>query len=209
MRLKGVIKSWNDERGFGFIQPAQGGEDIFFHISAFSRGEDRPQVNQRVSFDVIPGRQGKQRARNVELIRFAPYKAKPAFRKPRPRSGAATLYAIPAFVVVYVAVSLLWKTPIWFALVYLLASAITYVAYANDKSSAQRGAQRTQETTLHILSIIGGWPGALLAQQLLRHKSVKAEFRSFFWGTVAFNIGAFLILCSPLSPLYWASQVTP
>ena len=206
MRLKGVINSWNDERGFGFIQPAQGGQDIFFHITAFTYRVDRPQVNQRVSFEVELGPQGKMRARNVELIRFAPYKAKQALRKPRPQSGAATLYVIPAFLVVYLAVSVFWKTPIWFAILYVVASAITFVVYAHDKSCAQRGARRTQEITLHILSIAGGWPGALLAQQRLRHKSVKAEFRSFFWGTVAFNVGAFLILCSPLSPLYWAVQ---
>ena len=201
-----MIKSWDDERGFGFIQPARGGQDIFFHITAFYGGTCRPQVNQRVLFEVEPGPQGKLRARNVDLIQFARPGIKKTLRNSQPRSGAATLYVIPAFVVVYLAVSLLWKTPIWFALIYLVVSAITYLVYAEDKSSAQRGARRTQETTLHILSLVGGWPGALLAQQRLRHKSVKAEFRSFFWGTVAFNVGAFLILCSPLSPIYWASQ---
>ena len=206
MRLKGVIKSWNDERGFGFIEPIKGGQDIFFHITAFYGGTGRPQVNQRVLFDVEPGPQGKLRARNVDLVQFARPKIKPAVRTSRPQSGAATLYFIPAFALVYVAMSWFWKTPIWFAVIYLLVSAITYQVYANDKACAQRGARRTGETTLHILSLAGGWPGALLAQQRLRHKSVKAEFRSFFWGTVAFNVGAFLILCSPLSPLYWALQ---
>jgi len=206
MRLKGVIKSWNDERGFGFIQPARGGQEIFFHITACSRDTGRPQVSQRVLFEVELGPQGKPRARNVELIRFAPYRSNQALPNLRHQSGAATLYPIPAFLIVYVAVTLLWKTPIWFALIYMLASAITFLVYAKDKSSAQRGARRTQESTLHILSIVGGWPGALLAQQVLRHKSVKAEFRSFFWGTVAFNVGAFIILCSPVSPIFWAVQ---
>ena len=90
---------------------------------------------------------------------------------------------------------------------YLPISKWYYVScLRGDKSSAQRGARRTQETTLHMLSIVGGWPGALLAQQVLRHKLVKAEFRSFFWGIVAFNVGAFIILCSPLSPIFWAVQ---
>jgi uncharacterized membrane protein YsdA (DUF1294 family) len=41
----------------------------------------------------------------------------------------------------------------------------------------------------------------LLAQQFLRHKSAKAEFRSMFWGTVILNIAAFVVLCSPLGRL--------
>jgi len=75
MRLKGVIKSWNDERGFGFIHPVRGGQEIFFHITACSRDAGRPQVSHRVLFDVELGPQGKPRALNVELIRFAPYRS--------------------------------------------------------------------------------------------------------------------------------------
>ncbi len=189
MRLKGVIKSWNDERGFGFIKPTQGGQEIFVHIKAFSRGAGRPQVSQCVLFEVELDPQGK-RARNVELIQFG--------RNSQDQQGTGTLIAIPAFVIVYVVASLLWEPPLWFALIYLLASVITFLAYANDKSCAQRGVWRTSESTLHMLSLAGGWPGALLAQHLLRHKSAKAEFRSVFWVTVVMNVAAFIILCSPM-----------
>jgi len=65
MRFEGIIKSWNDERGFGFIEPARGGEEIFVHIKAFMRSNGRPQVNQRVSFEVALGPQGKKSALNV------------------------------------------------------------------------------------------------------------------------------------------------
>ena len=205
MRFEGVIKSWNDERGFGFIEPTRGEQEIFVHIKAFSQGAGRPQTGQRVSFEVELGPQGKKRARKVVAIR-------PAVRRPeRPRNsaiqwGTASLFVIPTFLVVYLSVSLLWKPPLWFALVYLIASAITFLAYAFDKSSAKRGAWRTSEGTLHALSVVGGWPGALLAQQLLRHKSIKAEFRSVFWGTVATNVAAFIIVCSPIGRSLWAAQ---
>jgi uncharacterized membrane protein YsdA (DUF1294 family) len=69
--------------------------------------------------------------------------------------------------------------------------------YALDKSAAKNGAWRTQESTLHLLSLAGGWPGALIAQQKLRHKSKKQTFRAVFWVTVLLNCGAFAWLFTP------------
>ena len=71
---------------------------------------------------------------------------------------------------------------------YLGASGITFLVYALDKSAARRDRWRTRESTLHLLSLIGGWPGALAAQQLLRHKSAKPSFQAMFWLTVAVNV---------------------
>ncbi|HSP01762.1 MAG TPA: DUF1294 domain-containing protein [Thioalkalivibrio sp.] len=70
---------------------------------------------------------------------------------------------------------------------YLVACVITFSAYALDKSAARRGRWRTRESTLHLLSLAGGWPGALMAQQWLRHKSKKQSFRRWFWLTVLLN----------------------
>lgn len=205
MRFEGVVRSWNDERGFGFIEPTLGGQEIFVHIKAFPRGATRPVMGQRVSFEVEPGSQGRKRARNVEIIR--PSRASVRARSSAPaRWGGAALFVIPAFLVVYVVVDVLWRPPTWFALIYLIASAVTFLAYALDKSSARRGAWRTPESTLHALAVAGGWPGALLAQQLLRHKSAKAEFRAVFWGTVAMNFATFVVLCSPIGRSLWAAQ---
>lgn len=72
----------------------------------------------------------------------------------------------------------------------MILSIITFVAYALDKNAAQKGNWRTQESTLHMLALVGGWPGAMYAQQKLRHKSVKTEFRQVFWATVVMNVGA-------------------
>src|SRR5690348_2574493 len=156
MRLKGVIKTWNDERGFGFIEPLRGGEDVFIHITAFPSHAGRPQVNQRVYFEVEPGPHGKQRARNVQV-----------FGLPRPRTRTSTRVIIPVLVMVYVVAGLLWEPPFWVALVYLILSILTFLVYADDKSNARLGQRRTSEAALHMLSLAGGWPGALLAQEFL------------------------------------------
>jgi len=80
---------------------------------------------------------------------------------------------------------------------YIVTSLLTFLVYAKDKSAAKRGAWRTPESTLHLLSLIGGWPGAVIAQQRLRHKSKKQSFRIVFWITVLLNCGAFIGLFTP------------
>lgn len=70
---------------------------------------------------------------------------------------------------------------------YLAASVVTFVFYAFDKAAARQSQWRTPETTLHVLGLLGGWPGALMAQRLLRHKSSKRSFQIVFWITVVLH----------------------
>ena len=201
MRFKGTLTTWNDDRGFGFIAPTEGGQEIFAHIKSFESRSERPQVNQLLSFEVEVGPQGKKRAKNISPLR----KATPSRRTRRESPaqwGTATLFVIPAFLLLYLAVSVLWKPPLVLAVAYGVASGITFVAYAMDKSAATQGAWRTPESTLHFLALAGGWPGALLAQQFLRHKSAKAEFRATFWATVILNVAGFIGFCSPVGRSY-------
>jgi uncharacterized membrane protein YsdA (DUF1294 family)/cold shock CspA family protein len=196
MRFEGTVTKWDDERGFGFIQPDQGGQDVFVHAKAIPRGAPRPQDGERVSFEVELGPHGKKRALRVEPVRLK--RAMPRPRRQSPAQwGTATLFAIPAFVLLYFAVAVWWRPPLWIGSIYIVASALAFTAYASDKLAAKRRDRRVPEDTLHLLSLMGGWPGALLAQQFLRHKSVKGEFRAVFWLTVLINVALFVGLCSP------------
>jgi len=65
MRLHGTLTKWNDDRGFGFISPSKGPTEIFVHISAFPRAGGRPQLNELISFETEPGRDGRLRAVRV------------------------------------------------------------------------------------------------------------------------------------------------
>lgn len=210
MRFDGTLQSWNDDRGFGFIEPPAGGDPVFVHIKAFRPLGERPRPGQRVRFEVEPGRDGKKRAVNVELVAQAPRprparparSTRPASRRASASSGgragsAAALWALPAFVLMLAAGYILGHPPRWLLGVYPLASLVTYLVYAWDKSAARAGAWRVSERTLHLLALAGGWPGAVLAQQTLRHKSAKAAFRAVFWLTVLANAAGFSWLASP------------
>jgi uncharacterized membrane protein YsdA (DUF1294 family) len=80
------------------------------------------------------------------------------------------------------------RVPIWLALAYGLMSLVTLLWYGLDKSAAVNNRQRTPERTLHLLALFGGWPGALLGQSILRHKSSKASFQWVFRVTVLVNV---------------------
>ena len=77
-----------------------------------------------------------------------------------------------------------WWIPAWYAAVSLVA----FVAYGLDKRAAKRGAPRTSESALLMTGFAGGWPGALVAQQLFRHKTRKRSFRRAFWLSVVVNV---------------------
>ncbi|MDA7746783.1 DUF1294 domain-containing protein [Psychromonas sp.] len=74
-------------------------------------------------------------------------------------------------------------------LIFILCSTFTFLIYAKDKHAAQHDQWRTAESKLHLCSIFFGWPGAIVAQQRLRHKSKKRSFRVVFMLTVLVNVG--------------------
>jgi uncharacterized membrane protein YsdA (DUF1294 family) len=106
-------------------------------------------------------------------------------------AGTASYLAIGAFALLYLLAILLWRTPAWPGLMYAGASAVCFIFYAIDKSAAKAGRWRTPESTLLLLGLCCGWPGAILAQQWLRHKTSKHCFQLAFWATVAVNLAVF------------------
>jgi uncharacterized membrane protein YsdA (DUF1294 family)/cold shock CspA family protein len=213
MEQRGTLKNWNDQKGFGFIQPEQGGAEVFAHISVV-RGADRPQAGDRVLYLLEKDEQGRMRASHLRLdapmmldrpaIRRKPASPEAAKRparqpesKPRRasrRKPAASVQALKFKLLVFAGLLVL---PVWGSLqvlgqshsilpviAYCVASVLVFLLYWHDKQSALQGRWRTPENTLHLVELLGGWPGALLAQQVFRHKTRKVSYQLLFWGIV-------------------------
>ena len=201
MRFTGHIKSWNAERGFGFIEPSGGGQEIFLHVSAVPTQLRPPKIGQHFTFEIELNRDGKKRASNVGVVAAPSRRQIKQPNYPAPWSPVSAM-AIPAFIAIYIALALTKGVSIWLAAAYVVLSLICLLAYAFDKSAAIAGRWRSSEQSLLLLGLVGGWPGGLLAQQLLKHKSSKASFRSAFWVTVVVNVSAFVLF----HVYFWSGQ---
>ena len=203
-RQQGHIKKWQEEKGFGFIE-TQNGEQLFFHISEF-KAPRRPNIGDEVVFSVGHDNQGRLQAKQIQELGFVQQKMAQKNQQIRQRNQKRSaqlefeagqkkrLFLGMGFygVLILLAVrdELSWLVTGWYAAL----GVITYLMYAKDKAAAQNGDWRTPESTLHLLSALGGWVGAMVAQTYLRHKSQKSEFRMTYYLTVLINLAGLLVV---------------
>lgn len=185
MRYNGKIVRWNEDRGFGFITAEDGGKDVFLHISALKDRRRKPEQDESVTYELGHDVQGRPKALAV------------AFVQNRPVSfglNGAFLLLSGGFLLFVAGAAVSGRLVPAVAGLYFASSVVAFVAYAMDKSAAREGRWRIPEKYLHLFSLIGGWPGALIAQRLLRHKSSKTSFQVAYWVHVVLNCG-FLAWC--------------
>ena len=182
MLVKGKITQWDDDKGFGFIQPLLKGQRVFVHIKALQNRSRRPVIGEVVTYAIGKDEQGRLQAQQVT---FAGEK-----RKIKAARTAAKwpLWCVLAFAAVLAAAVATAKLPLYVPLLYAGLSVCTFVAYWLDKRKAQAGRWRTPESTLQFMALLGGWPGALLAQSYLRHKSQKRAFLAVFYLGALLNL---------------------
>ena len=175
-RQQGVLADWNDDRGFGFITPATGGSRVFAHVSAFPRGH-RPVTGCEVTYAEVRDERNRARASEVRYVGAVPASRAGA-------SGISLALATAAlFFILLVGLLVLDEVPVMLLVAYGLFSGVAFLMYGADKSAAVQGRWRTSESALHTIALVGGWPGALVAQRVFRHKTTKQPFRTIFWGT--------------------------
>lgn len=245
---EGVLVRWDDEKGFGFIRPNDGGKDTFIHISAFSPGMtprpgvllvfsviDDPRGRGQRALKAVPANgatiEGDARDPALEAVKRSTYRAatparsrnaqrfdagaaRPGRRsrqrdttlKPLPLNALTILVGSLTLVCLVGAVSFFPVTPVaLFA--YPIASLAVFFAYARDKLKAIEGAWRIPESSLHLLEFLGGWPGAYIAQQTMRHKTIKFSYQVTYWAIVCIHV-AFWVAWF-LSPELVMQQLQP
>ena len=204
IKQQGHIKKWQDDKGFGFIE-TEAGESVFFHVSAF-KAQRRPEIGEQVVFTVGQDNQGRLQAKDVQELSFVQQKMAQKNSQIRQRNHKRSAQAefeagqkkrlflglgfYGVLILLVVMNKLSWLVLAWYAVL----GVITYGMYAKDKAAAQSGDWRTPESTLHILSALGGWVGAMVAQTYLRHKSQKPEFRITYYLTVIINLAGLLFI---------------
>ncbi|MEI2430192.1 DUF1294 domain-containing protein [Lysobacter yananisis] len=204
MRLAGRICEWNDDKGFGFVVAHDGGARAFVQVKAFQPGSRRPVLGDLISYRVANDAKGRA---NAVDVRFAGQRIE---RHPSPSAGPSPLRRIPrralgvSALLAVTALGALGWVPAAVPLVQGFFSFASYIAYWLDKDAAGASRRRTPENTLHLLDLLGGWPGALIAQQQFRHKTVKPSFQAKFWGTVLLN----LVAVAAAVRLGWARALT-
>lgn len=200
MKRQGTLVRWEKDRGFGFIRCPEISADVFVHLRDFADRGTMPQVGMRLDFDEI--HVGGKGPRAVAVCAAgAPQqrpqgrvKQQPPRRGPAPSSSGSSSLPMALLLVGY---AVLLGHGVWtgrippIALgVLLLLSLSTLFIYGFDKSAAQAGRWRTAKSTLHMLSLAGGWPGAWIAQRLFRHKVSKKSFMAVYWATVLAHMAA-------------------
>jgi uncharacterized membrane protein YsdA (DUF1294 family)/cold shock CspA family protein len=187
--LDGLLVRWDDSRGFGFVRVPDGA-DVFVHVTDFPRGGARPVRGDRVAVVATSGADGRRKAVSARLVGVR--------RMPRAGGVLATLGLLAAAVVLAVLLGGLGGVGAWLAGLGAAASVVAFALYAADKRAARLGRWRVPEATLLGVGLVGGWPGAFVAQQLLRHKTRKRSFRLAFWGTVVGNVAVVVLVLSVL-----------
>ncbi|MAF76435.1 MAG: hypothetical protein CMF17_11405 [Idiomarinaceae bacterium] len=207
VRHQGQLHQWNDEKGFGFVQIDRG-RKAFVHISAFMKPARRPQEGDRIAFDVETDSTQRLQATRVKLMGVRRKAGDRALKTPmspgRPVENPrpATLpYAPLAILLLLPVMALLFPELRTLTAALAALNLITFMMYWKDKSAARKQQRRVPEANLHLASLLGGWPGAWMAQHIFRHKTVKTSFRVTFWLSVVFNISGGLILARQLAYL--------
>ena len=187
----GTITNWIDEKGFGFITPKLGGRPVFIHINDFSREHKRPIQGLSVTYNRTTDSRGRGCAINV-----CPLKGHKKVTKADAQLLFSIIFSSIFLAIIWILVAI-HKLPFIILSAYVILSVLAFALYKKDKSAAEWEEWRTPESTLHLIALIGGWPGALIAQNKLRHKSKKLSFRMVYWVTVIINCGGLAWLLTP------------
>lgn len=214
---KGTLVTWKDDRGFGFIKPDDSNQQIFVHITAFKDSTYRPRDGDVIYYYLTSDKNGRSCAVNASIAKelrqhrsFSQHRSSKdssskssssqdiSAKSRRTNTSKASLIlnvSILSFVPLIGLIKLAQvNSALLPAFLYVAMSLLAYLLYAGDKSCAKQGKRRIPEKTLHLVEMVGGWPGAFIAQQHLNHKSTKKSYQIQFWLIVAAHLLLWIVV---------------
>jgi len=196
---EGIIKSWEVDEGVGLIQPYGGGNDITIHISDLKNSQYKPKRGDTICFKVIADKDGTLKAYDAFI--YVPEKKqqqpqnKPVIKKTTKKSkskenqfGLFCKYVIASLPFIFSVDLIIQKMIILPFFVYAMMSLLTFFVYAIDETKAHKRKWRTPENIFHWLEFLGGWPGALMTQHVIRHKNRERSYQLILWLTVIVHL---------------------
>ena len=187
----GVLTEWNDDRGFGFITPDDGGQRVFLHVKSLTKEARRPVAGELFFYKLTMDERGRPRAEEAFQTIFDEKR-----RLPFHHSVIKGLTHIwPLTVLLFFFLSCKNADHVFGLLgaMFAVNSLLTVLFYWEDKHLAQYKYWRIPEKRLHIWEFLCGWPGALFAQQVFRHKRSKTSFMVMFWFCAIANVVILLL----------------
>ncbi|MFK7911172.1 MAG: DUF1294 domain-containing protein [Akkermansiaceae bacterium] len=166
------IHSWESGETYGFLK--HGKKGLFLHRRDFAERHKKPEPGDLIHFEVGKDSKGRRCAINAVHHNDGGRFSIPSL------ALLTALLCLPLLAILQLSRAHP-SIPTWAFAAPLLVSLITYRFYAADKKHARAKRWRTSESTLHFLELIGGWPGAFIAQRRLRHKCSKENYQSVFW----------------------------
>lgn len=166
--ITGKLVEWNDGKGYGFVAHENG--RVFLHVNDFAERHKRPAVGDEIRFTMGKDARGRTCATLAAHVRDGG------------RFAVSHLLVLAGLLVLPgVAAHRLPMHPAGSWGYAFILSAFTFGMYAHDKRLARAREWRLPEAALHLFELLGGWPGAFIAQRHLRHKSAKTSFKAIFW----------------------------
>lgn len=166
--LTARISEWDSRKGFGFLQV--GAERVFLHRRDFKEHHKKPAEGDLIRFAMGSDARGRPCATQAVHVNDGGRITLPIL------GFTAALLILPVLALHQQGINLWWVAPY-----VLVLGVITYARYAADKRRARANDWRVSEVSLHLLELLGGWPGAFLAQRRLRHKCAKGSYQLTFW----------------------------
>ena len=190
----------------GLIRSPRTGYDILFHIRDY-RGSASPREGETVWFDEVTSPSPRPRAVKVSTVSGnAEVHHNRPHRSIGQKSHGRTLFLL----FILWAVLQTWgmwdlRLPLWLVAAALGANLFSFLAYAIGTQAASVKRRHMPETFLHLLSLLGGWPAAGLAQAIVRYRSRNPSFATLYWCTVTLHLAVLMGWLFWLEPIV-ASQ---